>query len=397
MRIGINGRFLVAKQTGVQRAAYNLVKTLVTIDKRNEYFLFTSEEQVHREEWKLANVTVVASTIKAGRNLRNHWWEQFELPRLAENYRIDILYSPANIAPLRYQGKQVLAIYDLCFMVNPMWYSYSFRTAYNFIIPRLARKVNRVITNSNNSRNDLIKFCGINSDKVHLVYLAADEVFTTDTPDMPHTIENLSGNMILYVGSLEPRKNIKTLLNAYNLMRDQHPSLDVKLVLIGCESPLFAKTGLRIDKYKDDIFFKGFVDDLTLKQYYQSATVVAYPSIYEGFGLPPLEAMSCGTPVITSYSSSIPEVVGNAALLIDPFNTKQLADSLYNVITDTALHQELTKRGLQRAKQFNWQKVAHDTLEVFYELSDAENATRNQPYYISFERWKELSFIEKPL
>ena len=166
MRIGINGRFLIAKRTGVQRAAYNLVKTLVSIDRENEYFLFTGHSQVDSTDWKEPNVTVVGSALTEGDNIKNHFWEQFTLPRLAKKYRVDILHSPANMAPLFYSGKSIVHIHDLCFVVNPQWYSFTFHTVYNLVIPRLARRATRIITNSNNSRNDLLQFCQVLADKV---------------------------------------------------------------------------------------------------------------------------------------------------------------------------------------------------------------------------------------
>ena len=156
MRIGINGRFLVAKR--VQRAAFNLIRTLVEIDRENEYLIFTGRGQAGRPEWNYPNVRVIESDLREGESFLNHVWEQFWLPVLARGYRVDLLHSPANVAPLFYRGKSVVHIHDLCFVVNPQWYSFTFRTVYNFIIPRLARRASRVITCSNNSKNDLLHF-----------------------------------------------------------------------------------------------------------------------------------------------------------------------------------------------------------------------------------------------
>ena len=183
MRIGINGRFLVAKQTGVQRAAYNLVKTLVEIDRSNEYYLFTGESQISNPDWNFPNVKIITFPLKKGGHFRNHLWEQYTLPKLAKKYKVDILHSPANMAPLFYGGQSIVHIHDLCFVVNPQWYSYLFHTVYNLVIPRLARKATRIITNSNNSRNDLLQFCKIDSGKVSLVYWAVDQIFTQKVED----------------------------------------------------------------------------------------------------------------------------------------------------------------------------------------------------------------------
>ncbi len=383
MRIGINGRFLVAKRTGVQRAAYNLIKTLFEIDRENEYILFTGEEQA--KEWNYPNVQLVTSRLRVGDNLRNHLWEQFVLPRLARQHKVDILHSPANMAPLFYRGASIVHIHDLCFVVNPQWYSYLFHTAYNIAIPRLARRATRVITNSNNSRNDLLQFYNVDASKVRLIYWAVDQTFGTD-PIKDHRIEE-EGDYILYVGSLEPRKNIGTLIEAFEQLRSDNPDLNTKLILIGGESPLFAAVRLQIKQFHNDVIFKGFVSDDELKQYYRHALVVAYPSLYEGFGLPPLEAMASGAPVVTSNTSSLPEVVGDAALMVSPYDCAQLAGTLERVIRDKRLREEMRRRGYEQVKKFNWYRVARNVLAVYYEVY-CETGPGRGDACMPFEKWQ---------
>lgn len=392
MRIGINGRFLITKRTGVQRAAYNLITSLVRMDKENEYFIFTGDTQANLPEWNQDNITVVTSTLNEGENIRNHIWEQFTLPKLAKKYNIDILHSPANIAPLFYKGKSIIHIHDLCFVVNPQWYSFTFRTLYNFIIPKLARTATRVITNSNNSKNDLLQFCQLDADKVSLVYWAVDETFQENLASRSKDIYEKE-DYILYVGSLEPRKNIATLIDSYEQLRASHPEIKTKLVLIGGENPLFADVRLKIKKHKEDVIFKGFIDDKTLMHYYQSATVVAYPSLYEGFGLPPLEAMASGTPVITSLVSSIPEVVGDAAILVSPYGSEQLTEALYKVITNKSLQKEMIDKGLKQIEKFNWYRVARNVLSIYNEVHNSKKNS-NEPNFISLEQWKYLKSFE---
>lgn len=391
MRIGINGRFLVAKRTGVQRAAYNLVKTLFDIDTENEYVLFTGEDQA--EEWrKYPNVTLVTSPLKVGGNLRNHLWEQFVLPRLAKKHRIDILHSPANMAPLFYNGASVVHIHDLCFVVNPQWYSYTFHTAYNIAIPRLAKKATRVVTNSNNSRNDLLQFYNVDASKVRLIYWAVDQTF--GQKELPSVDIISESDYILYVGSLEPRKNIGNLIEAFERMRSRNPDLKTKLVLIGGESPLFADVRLQIKTYHQDVVFKGFVSDEELRAYYRHAQAVAYPSLYEGFGLPPLEAMASGAPVVTSNTSSLPEVVGNAALMVSPYDCDQLADTLALIVRDPLLRREMRTRGYEQVKKFNWYRVARNILAVYYEVY-SETHQQGGDNCLPFAKWKVMMMREK--
>lgn len=368
MKIGINGRFLVAKRTGVQRAAFNLVRMLIEIDRDNEYVIFTGRDQVGRPEWNFPNVTVVADDLRSGESFRNHLWEQFKLPRLAKKYGIDILHSPANIAPLFYRGKSIVHIHDLCFVVNPQWYSFSFRTLYNLIIPRLAHRATKVITNSNSAKNDLLQYFDLPAEKVSLVYWAVDETFSL--PSAPEAVlsADIPDDYILYVGSLEPRKNINNLIEAFEELRLEHPDLKTKLILIGGESPLFATVRLKAKKFGEDVVFKGFVRDDELREYYRHASLVAYPSLYEGFGFPPLEAMASGAPVVTSYMSSIPEVVGKAAIMVNPRDRRQLVNAMYSVLTDVELQAALREAGYHQVAKFNWYRVARSVLAIYYEV-----------------------------
>ena len=395
MRIGINGRFLAAKRTGVQRAAYNLIRSLVRVDEVNEYVIFTSEEEQSNPDWQRPNVKVVASRIREGESLRNHLWEQFTLPRLAAQHKVDILHSPANLAPLFYKGKSVVHIHDLCFVVNPQWFSFFFRTLYNFVIPRLARRAAKVITNSNNSRNDLLQFCDLQAERVSQVYWAVDDLFTT-APEVASSTDWELQDYILYVGSLEPRKNIGTLLEAYELLRTNNPEIKTKLVLIGGESPLFAEVRLKVKRFKDDILFKGFVNDQILLEFYRHASLFVYPSLYEGFGLPPLEAMASGVPVVTTMTSSIPEVVGDAALLVSPYDVQQLADTMGTVLQNPEVSSSMIAKGREQAKKFNWYRVARNTLAVYYEVLNSPPANQGGARtYLPFERWRELRRLEK--
>lgn len=392
MRIGVNGRFLVAKRTGVQRAAYNLLHNLVAIDRENEYFIFTGRDQLGNEDWDYPNVKVIPSRLRGGESFRNHIWEQFWLPRLAKKYNVDILHSPANMAPLFYKGKTVVHIHDLCFVVNPHWYSFMFHTLYNFVIPRLAQRASKVITNSNNSRNDLLQFCNVNAERVSLIYWAVDDTFNSADDQERDYEEWPYEDYILYVGSLEPRKNIRQLIEAYEDLRHRNPNITPKLILIGGESPLFGEVQLNVKKYKDDIIFKGFVDDNMLREYYRRAKLVVYPSLYEGFGLPPLEAMASGTPVVTSNTSSIPEVVGKAALMVSPYDTKQLAKTMEKVLTTPELQKKLVHNGYEQVKKFNWIRVARNTLAVYYEVYNSDSSKRLE--HLPVSKWRELRTLE---
>lgn len=395
MKIGINGRFLVAKRTGVQRAAYNLIKTLIEVDRDNEYVIFTGKEQIGAPEWAYSNVTVVGDDLRPSESFRNHFWEQVRLPKLARSHKIDILHSPANVAPLFYSGKSIIHIHDLCFVVNPQWYSFAFRTVYNLIIPQLAKRATKVITNSNNSKNDLLQYFNLPAEKVSLVYWAVDDTFSLPPTAAGKALIIKEEEYILYVGSLEPRKNINLLIEAYEKLRHQFPAIKTKLILIGGESPLFASVQLKAREFRDDVIFKGFVTDSELSEYYRRAKLVAYPSLYEGFGLPPLEAMASGVPVVTSSTSSIPEVVGNAAILINPRDCEQLTNALHRVLTDSLLRESMIRAGTERVMRFNWYRVARGVLAVYYEVHQRrEKQPLTVQSFIPIAVWKGLRKIE---
>jgi len=379
----------------VQRAAYNLLKALVEIDRKNEYILFTGAAQLDNPDWKYPNVKVVPAPIREGESIRNHIWEQFTLPRLAKKYNVDVLHSPANMAPLFYKGKSVVHIHDLCFVVNPQWYSFSFHTLYNFFIPRLARRATKVITNSNNSRNDLLQFCDIPADRVSLIYWAVDDIFMNQKKQPPSAEQWWPEDYILYVGSLEPRKNIKALVEAYELMRNRDPEMRTKLILIGGESHVFGEVRLTVKRHNKDIIFKGFVTDELLGEFYRHAGLVAYPSLYEGFGLPPLEAMASGTPVVTSNTSSIPEVVGDAAMLVSPYDVEQLASTMELVLKDKVLRESLIQKGREQVRKFNWYRVARNTMAVYHEVyQSGRESSGFECNFLPVAEWRQLRDLE---
>lgn len=302
--VGLNGRFLVAQRTGVQRSAYRLFQSILEHGDAYNFVLFTGESEAFASEWQRPNVRVVTSPLSQRTILRNHVWEQIVLPRLAREHGCDLLHSPANLAPLFYSGKSILNIHDLCFLVQPHWFSFTFRFIYGWLVPRIARQAAVVITNSNYSKNDILEFLHLEVSRVRLTYWAVDPLFHEHAKPYEERTER-----ILFVGSLEPRKNLGGLLKAFNAFRRANPRSRLRLTVVGCENPLFAGERYDLGDYRSDIEFVGYVTDGELARLYSDSLALVYPSFYEGFGFPPIEAMAAGTPVITSNNSSLPEVV----------------------------------------------------------------------------------------
>ena len=365
--IGLNGRFLVAQRTGVQRSAYRLFQSIIEQGDNYNFILFTGETEEFASEWMRPNVRVYTSPLSQRTVFRNHVWEQIVLPYLAGKFGVNLLHCPANLAPLVYRGRSIVNIHDLCFLVEPAWFSITFRLMYSWLVPRIAKRASLVITNSNYSKNDILQFLEIEISRVRLTYWAVDPLFFEH-----QTPYEKREKRILFVGSLEPRKNLAGLLVAFNIFKTRNPGSRVKLTIVGCENPLFADHSYDLGDFAEDIEFVGYIRDKDLAALYGNSLMLVYPSFYEGFGFPPLEAMAAGTPVITSCTSSLPEVVGDAALLVDPSNFQEIALQIEHAMQpQVAL--EMIAKGREQVKQFNWHRVGSHVLQIYDELLSDKN------------------------
>lgn len=360
--IGLNGRFLVAQRTGVQRSAYRLFRSVIEQGDQFNFILFTGDSELFAPEWQRPNVQVVTSPLSQRTVLRNHLWEQIELPRLAKRFGIDLLHSPANLAPLNFRGRSIVNIHDLCFLVQPAWFSLSFRLIYRWLVPKIARNSTLVVTNSNYSKNDILKFLKLQVDRIRLTYWSVDPIFFEFNKPYQEREDR-----IIFVGSLEPRKNLRGLLKGFALYKQKNPESKTRLTVVGCENPLFADIGINRQDVGEDVDFRGYISDKELAELFGSVRALVYPSFYEGFGFPPLEAMAAGTPVVTSRTSSLPEVVGDAALLVDPYSPDDIADKIAHALRpDVAA--TLTKGGSEQVRRFSWDRVGQHMLEIYSEI-----------------------------
>jgi glycosyltransferase involved in cell wall biosynthesis len=360
--IGLNGRFLVAQRTGVQRSAYRLFRTVIEQGDQFNFILFTGDSEIFAPEWQRPNVQVVTSPLSQRTIMRNHLWEQIELPRLAKRFGVDLLHSPANLAPIAYKGKSIVNIHDLCFLVQPAWFSMSFRLIYRWLVPKIARNSSVVVTNSNYSKNDILKFLKLSVDRIRLTYWSVDPIFFEF--NKPYHERD---DRIIFVGSLEPRKNLIGLLRAFSIYKQRHPDSQTRLTVVGCESPLFADVGINRQDVRKDVDFRGYISDRELAELFGRSRALIYPSFYEGFGFPPLEAMAAGTPVVTSRTSSLPEVVGEAALLVDPYSPEDIADNIARAL-NPEVAANLTQRGFEQVRKFSWDRVGQHMLSIYGEI-----------------------------
>jgi len=237
--------------------------------------------------------------------------------------------------------------------------------------PRTLKTADKIITVSNSTKNDLMNHFNIPKEKIRVIFEAADEKFKSlnnkETKEVKYKY-HLNFPFILYVGGLAVHKNIPALIKAFYKVKKK--GIQHKLVITGTKRWKYKEIFETIDKLdlQNDVVFTGYVSDEDLPALYNAADLFVYPSIYEGFGLPPLEAMACGTPVITSNTSSLPEVVGDAGIMVDPYDVNGLADAMHEVLANEGLRANMIKNGLERAKMFSWEKCARETLKVYEEV-----------------------------
>ena len=299
-------------------------------------------------------------------------WEQTVLPVELLREGADLLHALGFVSPAAWRGKTVVTVYDLSFLRFPEVYNRANRFYLSTFTPPSLRRADRVITISEETRRDVIELCGVAPEKVTPILLAADARFQPAAPEAVEAFKRRQGlpeRFVLYQGTLQPRKNVETLVRAYALLRRQG-SDDHQLVLAGPRGwqyePIFELT--RQLGLEDSVTFPGFVPDDDLPLWYSSATVFAFPSRYEGFGLPLLEAMACGAPVVSSNASSLPEVVGEAGLLVDPSDVEGLCSALGQLLEDEPLRQALSAAGRVRAGTFSWRRNAAETVQVYREV-----------------------------
>lgn len=308
----------------------------------------------------------VSPNKKFSSGLAGHIWEQAVLPNILCGA---LLFSPSNTGPLAIK-RQVVTIHDLVSLDHPEWFNARFAAWYRFLIPRLVNRVQRVITISNFTRERLLQQTKVAPDKIVVIPNGVNARFSPksvkDIKKIQKALKIPTEHYILSLCSLEPRKNLHNLLRAWVQVQSEIPS-DIWLVITGAKGKTLVFKDVSFDPLPPRVWLTGHVRDEYLPALYSGATAFVYVSIYEGFGLPPLEAMASGTPTLTGNITALPEVVSNAAVTVNPFDPDAIAWGIKRLIEDGTLRENLRLKGIQRAKIFSWDTTADMTLQVLLE------------------------------
>ncbi len=363
MEIVVNTRLLLKNRLeGIGWFTYETLKRITTAHPEH-HFIFLFDRDYDDEFIFSDNITPVILSPQARHPFLFYWWFEFSVANFLNKYKPDLFLSPDGYMSLKANCKQLAVIHDISFEHYPDDVSFIVRKYYHYFFPRFANKATRIATVSEFSKNDLVQTYKVQPSRIDVVFNGSNEIYSPISDELKlETQKRFSkeGEYFLFVGSLHPRKNISRLFKAFDLFKSSFDS-DVKLVIVGEKyywTDEIKNTYLNM-KFKEDVIFTGRLSNEELKNVLGSALALTYVPYFEGFGIPILEAMSCDTPVITSNITSMPEVAGNAALLVDPFSEKSIADAMVYIYKDEDMRTDLIKKGRERKKEFSWDRSAN--------------------------------------
>lgn len=366
--IDIRGAKLYAG-TGIGTYTHELLKNILKLDKKNQYLFFWPGEGYDQFQ-SHANIDVHLVGTK-----NKTFWTYDYIPHLVKKSSAQLFHIPQNGLGLPKEKfcRYVVTVHDLIPFILPETVGYSYRERFIEEMPSIVENADAIITVSEYSKKDIIEYFGIPENKVVVTHLAADEIYHpinhVEAKQFIKTSYGIDQEFILYLGGFSARKNVLGLIQAY---AQSIKSLNntYALVIVGAPKDSHGEIISTIERLglTDRVIFTGFAPYSHLPYFYNAASLFIYPSLYEGFGLPPLEAMACGCPTITSNITSIPEVVDDAAILINPYDVGELSQSIIHVLEDKKLSMDLIIKGLKRASQFSWENTAKNTLKVYESL-----------------------------
>lgn len=372
MKICIDGRAATLyRGTGIGNYTYEIINNLHQIDFLNEYNILTPEASSLKLPKKNNFNYLSAST-----NDKKNFWEFINNQNPKENIIGDIYHIPQNgigfSKPL--DIKTVITLHDIIPMKMPDTVSETFLKIFNENIQNILDNSDGIITVSNFSKEDISKTFSYPKEKIFVTHLAAEEIYTPlnkfHSSQYLKKHYGIDRDFLLYVGGFSPRKNILGLIDAFNLVKNSYKR-DLKLVIIGTKGPSYEIYRKKVDELNlsSSVIFTGFIPIEDMPIFYSASKALVYPSFYEGFGLPPIECMACGTPVIASNLTSMPEVCQDAAILVDPYDVDEIKENILTLLNNHKFYSLMIYKGLSHSSKFNWKKTAYNTLEVYKHIS----------------------------
>lgn len=369
MRIGIDARLLSTKIRGTSRYLKNIIEYLPQFDDKNEYYIFQYEDLPRKHKF-YSYIPIKKNRLP--RQLYEHYWLNFVLPKLISKLEIDIFFTPYIFVPLfKRNWKNVIAIHDSLTKVCKEYYSFHYRKYMDLFVPLSIQRSDAIITVSKSAMDDIIKYYDVEPKKIRHLHLWTDDKYHTidlNSNEKEFIIKkySLPNKFILFVGVIEERKNIAGILKVSEILFER--GVDIKIVFVGRAGLGFDKIANKFFSRKDRIIHLKEVDDKDLVLIYNLATVFFFPTHYEGFGLPLLEAMKCGLPVIASNNSSIPEVVGEGGLLGNENDYEFFADKIILLLNDENYHASLKQKAITQAAKFTAENHITKLVNIFNSL-----------------------------
>jgi glycosyltransferase involved in cell wall biosynthesis len=372
MKIGIDCRMYSTQFTGIGRYVFELTRHLFQLDQKNEYVLFFNNPQFSQFEPPSEKIKKVLVNAK-------HYslQEQTNFLRLLNRENLDLMHFTHFNAPIFYKKPFIVTIHDLTLSFYPgkKMNSFLYRAAYNKTVSSAVKNSKKIIAVSKNTKKDIRDLYKIEPEKIEVIYEGVDQNFHPNIEEhkIKTTLEKykIHRPYLLYTGVWRSHKNLPRLIKAFHILKSEY-GFDGDLVITGRYDPLYAPDILQNItslKLEPNIIFTGMVDEEELIALYNGAEVYTFPSLYEGFGLSPLEAMQCGTPVAASNASCIPEVCGEKnALFFDPKNPYDMAEKIFRIFSEKTLREDLITRGLKHVKTFSWKKMAEETLKIYTDV-----------------------------
>jgi len=376
LRIGINARYLQRQMTGIERYTSELIRNLGRMDSKDKFMLFFNKHERLPNLRFADNIIPYVSRFPTKRVMLRILWEELFLYFEIRKKKLDIFHGPSFVVPLikPKNCKYVITIHDLSWFLYPESFTFFNKLFFKIFLPVSILNSDRIIADSLSTKGDIIRFFNVNPSKIEVIYLGIDDSFIK--PLRSERNEDilrkygLPKDYILSIGSLLPRKNVVNIIKAFNELKKK--GLNDKLVIIGKKAWLYDQIFSVINDFniEREIIFTGYVDDKDLPFLYSRAKLLLFPSLYEGFGLPILEAMACGCPVITSNVSSMPEVAGDAALLVNPDSVDSIVLAMEKILYNDKMRESLISKGYIQARRFNWKRTAKQTLALYRKVYD---------------------------